>query len=48
MLGVAGVAPPHTKVSKIKGFFLKNSFLLQVGRPCSGVVSLSVLCDEKN
>jgi len=25
-LGVAGVAPPHTKASKIKGFFLKNSF----------------------
>jgi hypothetical protein len=24
--GVAGVAPPHTKASKIKGFFLKNSF----------------------
>jgi hypothetical protein len=26
MLGVAGVAPPHTKASKIKGIFLKNSF----------------------
>jgi hypothetical protein len=24
--GVARVAPPHTKASKIKGFFLKNSF----------------------
>jgi hypothetical protein len=23
---VAGVAPPHTKPSKIKGIFLKNSF----------------------
>jgi hypothetical protein len=26
MLGVAGVAPPHTQASKIKGIFLKNSF----------------------
>jgi hypothetical protein len=26
MLGVAGVAPPHTKPSKINGIFLKNSF----------------------
>ena len=36
MLGVAGVAPPHTKASKIKGIFLKNSFFNAGLRPRSG------------